>query len=115
MDAATVLRELRGELSPFRERIVRKVFHEIFGLSGNKTNDGSMGGDGAGRGGWCSSVGLGPGGGEGRRNPSTACLDAEVHKSAAAGRRIPSQGVSIEQCLEYYKWVGRGRLVQAFT
>ncbi|CAM9677264.1 unnamed protein product, partial [Hapterophycus canaliculatus] len=116
VDARTVLRELRGELSPFRERIVRNVFHEIFAFGNNNmvtgtgiTSSGREGtqNDRAGLGGWCSFVGRGPGG-EGARSPSAACLAGYLHKSDAAGGEIPAQGVSVEQFLEYYRDVSAG-------
>lgn len=106
VDAATILCAIRGKLSPFREKVVRNVFHEIFGPSGNKnsgtrTGTGRISGDNAGLGECCSSIGLGPGG-EGGRNSSRA---GDGNKLDTAGGRAPPQGVSIEQFLEYYRWV----------
>ncbi|CAM9929331.1 unnamed protein product [Scytosiphon promiscuus] len=115
--AETVFRELRGELSPFREKVVRQFFREIFG-SGENNNSGSdnnrmdrssdgMRGDTAGLGGWCSFVGPGSGN-VGKHAPSAACPDGGVHESDAEGGRTPGQGISIDQFLEYYRGVSAG-------
>jgi len=120
VDAETVLRGLRGEMSPHRERVVRDAFHGLLGRRASTSNNGErerdVAGDGAGMGGddprgidgngghgkWCSSVKL-------RLDGDDEIMQALLAGGDGSQRDAPGTGAqatraTFEQFLDYYRW-----------